>query len=134
MEMHPNKRLLDVAWLYPACPQLTTRADAPRQANDLAGKRTDADTDLTRRQLQVLALLARGEPNKTIARALGIAEGTVKIHLTAIFKALRVQNRSQAAVATVTATLRPDIASEVNTRGGIRGWPERHPFDNTGHG
>ena len=54
---------------------------------------------LTARQLDVLHLLLRGEPNKLIARELGLTEGTVKIHLAAIFRALNVRNRVEAVVA-----------------------------------
>jgi len=54
---------------------------------------------LTERQLQVLALLVQGKPNKLICRELKIAEGTVKIHVTAILKALGVANRTQAVIA-----------------------------------
>jgi DNA-binding NarL/FixJ family response regulator len=54
---------------------------------------------LTQRQIDVLALLARGLPNKLIARELGLAEGTVKVHLLAIFRALDVRNRTEAVVA-----------------------------------
>jgi DNA-binding NarL/FixJ family response regulator len=54
---------------------------------------------LTERQMDVLRLLAHGKPNKVIARDLGISEGTVKIHLAAIFRALHVRNRLEALVA-----------------------------------
>ncbi|WP_049623272.1 LuxR C-terminal-related transcriptional regulator [Frateuria defendens] len=54
---------------------------------------------LTERQIDVLRLLAQGKPNKVIARDLGISEGTVKIHLAAIFRALNVRNRVEAVVA-----------------------------------
>lgn len=54
---------------------------------------------LTPRQLEVLALLARGLPNKSIARELSLSEGTVKVHLLAIFRALDVRNRTEAVVA-----------------------------------
>jgi DNA-binding NarL/FixJ family response regulator len=54
---------------------------------------------LTERQLDVLRLLSQGKPNKLIARDLGISEGTVKIHLAAIFRALSVRNRVEAVVA-----------------------------------
>jgi two-component system nitrate/nitrite response regulator NarL len=53
-------------------------------------------TELTPRQLEVLALAARGESNKSIARRLAISEGTVKIHLTAVYRALNVNSRTQA--------------------------------------
>jgi DNA-binding NarL/FixJ family response regulator len=54
---------------------------------------------LTERQVDVLRLLSLGKPNKLIARDLGISEGTVKIHLAAIFRALSVRNRTEAVVA-----------------------------------
>lgn len=54
---------------------------------------------LTGRQLEVLKLLLQGKPNKLIARDLELSEGTVKIHVAAIFRALGVTNRTEAAVA-----------------------------------
>lgn len=53
-------------------------------------------SSLSRRQGDILALLAEGMPNKLIADALGITEGTVKQHLKALFKRLNVHNRTQA--------------------------------------
>ena len=54
---------------------------------------------LTRRQREVLALLAQGKSNKEIAEELGLASGTVKIHIANIFKTLKVHNRIQAILA-----------------------------------
>lgn len=54
---------------------------------------------LTQRQIEVLRHLAEGAPNKAIADTLGVSEKTVKAHVTAIFRALNVINRTQAAVA-----------------------------------
>jgi DNA-binding NarL/FixJ family response regulator len=54
---------------------------------------------LSERQAQVLALLVQGKPNKIISRELGLAPGTVKIHVTAILRKLKVSNRTQAALA-----------------------------------
>lgn len=61
--------------------------------------RAPADLGLTGRQSDVLALLIQGKPNKIICRELGLAEGTVKIHVTAILRALGVANRTQAVIA-----------------------------------
>jgi DNA-binding NarL/FixJ family response regulator len=61
--------------------------------------RRGKEPDLTKRQLDVLALLVQGKPNKVICRELGLAEGTVKAHTAAIFRALRVCNRTQAGFA-----------------------------------
>ena len=54
---------------------------------------------LTERQVEVLRLLSQGKPNKLIGRSLNISEGTVKIHLAAIFRALNVRNRTEAVIA-----------------------------------
>jgi DNA-binding NarL/FixJ family response regulator len=58
-----------------------------------------ANIGLTPRQSEVLSLLVQGKPNKVICRDLNLAEGTVKIHVAAILKALNVTNRTQAVVA-----------------------------------
>jgi two-component system nitrate/nitrite response regulator NarL len=52
---------------------------------------------LTARQKEVLSLLAKGLQNKEIGDSLGLADKTVKTHITAIFKTLNVINRTQAA-------------------------------------
>jgi DNA-binding NarL/FixJ family response regulator len=54
---------------------------------------------LTRRQQDVLDLLVEGKSNKEIAKALKLSEGTIKIHLAAIFRHFGVNNRAAAAVA-----------------------------------
>lgn len=59
----------------------------------------NAASFLTPRQREVLALLGQGKSNKEIARVLQLAEGTVKLHVTAILKALNVNNRTRAVVA-----------------------------------
>lgn len=67
------------------------------------GEAVDEDgggpAQLTPRQLDVLAMLRKGKSNKEIARDLRLAEITVKLHVTAIFRALGVHNRTQAALA-----------------------------------
>ena len=57
----------------------------------------EAAARLTERQLEVLRLLAEGVSNKEIAQRLDLAEKTVKVHVTGIFRALDVVNRTQAA-------------------------------------
>ena len=51
---------------------------------------------LTRRELEVLRLLAEGRSNRAIAEALTISQGTVKFHVNRILRKLHVANRSQA--------------------------------------
>jgi len=63
---------------------------APARAADASG--------LTQRQLEVLRLLMLGNPNKLIARALDLTEGTVKIHIAAILRALQARNRTEAVI------------------------------------
>jgi DNA-binding NarL/FixJ family response regulator len=62
-----------------------------------------ADLGLTERQLEVLALMMQGKSNKAISRILDVAEPTVKHHVTAILKALKVMNRTEAVIAVGTS-------------------------------
>jgi DNA-binding NarL/FixJ family response regulator len=65
-----------------------------------AGGQMHAKLDaLTPRQVEVLSLVAVGKLNREIAQTLGMSAGTVKVHMTAILKALKVRNRTEAAVA-----------------------------------
>lgn len=52
--------------------------------------------NLTRRQLQVLKHLAAGLSNREIAEATNLAEGTIKVHLAAVYQILHVSNRIEA--------------------------------------
>lgn len=65
-----------------------------------------ADIGLTGRQSDVLGLMVKGSSNREIADLLGLSEGTVKIHITAIFKALGVTSRTQALVAVARKGIR----------------------------
>ena len=71
--------------------------------------RRATDLGLTERQLQVLALLMQGKSNKLISRELGVAERTVKIHVSAVLKALNVTSRTQAVIAIERLSLKDDI-------------------------
>lgn len=64
-----------------------------------AGRTPAAATQsLTRRQAEVLELVARGRSNKQIARDLGITEGTAKLHVFSLMRAYGVPNRTMLAV------------------------------------
>ena len=63
---------------------------------------------LTPRQLEILELLMQGHSNKKISNMLGVAEITVKIHLSAIFRILNVVNRTQAVMAALRLGLCTD--------------------------
>lgn len=61
-------------------------------------KSNEAIADLTKRELQVLKLLAEGLYNKDIAKKLEISERTVKNHISNVFKKINVNDRTQAAI------------------------------------
>lgn len=63
-----------------------------------ARRRSGRPADLSKREAEVLELVAQGLANKLIARRLGITERTVKAHLTSIFTRLGVTDRTQAAL------------------------------------
>jgi len=58
--------------------------------------RTDLARTLTPRQMQVLAKLGAGKPNKLIGAELGLSENTVKVHVSAILRQLALDTRVQA--------------------------------------
>ena len=78
------------------------------EVTDAEGARSLADLSLTVRQGQVLALIMRGRSNKEICRTLGLAERTVKVHVTAVLTALRVSSRTQAVIAAAQLGLNAD--------------------------
>jgi DNA-binding NarL/FixJ family response regulator len=69
---------------------------AARLVAHLEEARPPRGEDLSRRELEVLALIAQGAANKQIARQLRIAERTVKAHVTSVFHKLGVDTRAQA--------------------------------------
>lgn len=86
---------------------------------------------LTPRQRDVLALLCEGLPNKLIARRLDISNGTVKVHIVHIHRALGVSSRVQAVLAARNLGLGPqsagkaegDQATAVTSIAPCRIWP-----------
>ncbi len=81
---------------------LSGKVHVPRSSHrPHTNKESDGDVHtrmdrLTNRQREVYRLLARGLPNKLIARELAISDQTVKSHLAAIYTALGVRNRTEA--------------------------------------
>jgi len=69
-----------------------------REFNRLSSGPGEKSHGLTKRELEVLQLVAQGENNKSIAEKLFISEKTVKNHLTNIFQKLNVSDRTQAAL------------------------------------
>lgn len=79
-----------------------------------AGPLTPLDLGLTPRQADVLHLVLQGKPIKLICRELGLAEGTVKSHVSAVLRALNVTTRTQAIVAASRLGLLFDPASSAS--------------------
>ncbi|KQT08911.1 response regulator transcription factor [Ramlibacter sp. Leaf400] len=76
---------------------LLASSSPPPQRHDAQPKAiVEVFPALTQRQADVLAAMLRGLPNKLIARQLGISDATVKTHLSAIFRELNVQSRTEA--------------------------------------
>ena len=72
---------------------------APRAARELLAARSEErHAELSKREREVLGLVAEGLPNKLIARRLEISEKTVKAHLTSVFQRIGVTDRTQAAL------------------------------------
>jgi DNA-binding NarL/FixJ family response regulator len=90
--------------LVDAVLRLLSGRPCPRPAIARAGLAPPALGDgpgvpgLTQRQAEVLRLLVQGKPNKIICRDLNLSEGTVKVHVSAILRALNVHTRAQAIV------------------------------------
>jgi two-component system nitrate/nitrite response regulator NarL len=100
--IHPHSHLMALA-------QMAARTHPTRSATaffELPATETPNDLDehphlvrsLSRRELVILRTLTEGASNKIIARKLVITESTVKVHMKAILRKLRLQNRTQAAI------------------------------------
>lgn len=79
----------------PLSPTIATRVVEEIAAGGGAPAQVD---DLTPRERDVLVLIAKGRSNKVIARELGVAEKTVKTHVSHIFSKLDLTDRTQAAI------------------------------------
>ena len=106
----PSSRDLIDAMAEGACGYIVDRVSASelgaeiRQAvgpgTPMRDRRRSLNFDLpglTDRESAVLVAVARGLPNKAIAHELRVTEGTVKFHLTSVFRKLSVTNRTEAA-------------------------------------
>ncbi len=81
-------------YLPPKLRELTNRSETAHGE----GKTLAQRFGLTAAQVRVLDLLSEGRGNRQIGELLGLTEGTVKIHVSAIMKAMGVGNRSEAAL------------------------------------
>ena len=84
-------------------PAMTLKLAMLLQSGSKGGDRQGLLASLTERERQILEHLARGESNKTIARALDISHDTVKLHVRHILAKLNLTSRVEAAVFAVEA-------------------------------
>ena len=91
--------ILDRRQVLPAASQTGFTPPKPRASA--------ADLGLTERQMEVLVLMMQGKSNKAICRDLDLAEQTVKIHVSAVLKALKVANRTEAVMTAAALGLGP---------------------------
>jgi DNA-binding NarL/FixJ family response regulator len=85
----------------------------PADARPVSDQRpvSPADLGLTERQMEVLTLIMQGKSNKAICRVLDLSEPTVKSHVSAILRALKVSNRTEIVVAVTALNLKlPPVA------------------------
>ncbi|MDR1995726.1 response regulator transcription factor [Azonexus sp.] len=85
--------------IYRPSRQQGARLDAATPLPPLPRGVRPEEVGLTERQAQVLALMVRGLSNREIGDQLQLSAGTIKVHATAVFKALGVNSRTQALVA-----------------------------------
>ncbi|TPG21598.1 DNA-binding response regulator [Sphingomonas koreensis] len=69
---------------------------------------------LSDREIEILRCLVIGYPNKLISRRLDISEATVKVHVKAVLRKLKVQNRTQAAIYALHHGLSGDVGPSVS--------------------
>ncbi|MEN9659720.1 MAG: hypothetical protein RL571_3185 [Pseudomonadota bacterium] len=81
-----------------AIPERLGRVLALALRDDDASQRNAMMDSLTEREREILACLANGLSNKLVARELGIAEGTVKVHVKSLLRKLSFRSRLEAAI------------------------------------
>jgi len=74
---------------------------------DATKNREELNLPLTRREQEILALIAAGKSNQEIAAALYISTGTVRVHVHTIIQKLGVRDRTQAAVLAIQKGIKP---------------------------
>lgn len=100
-------RLIFDGGMYVPPEILVRAAPAPQLAQPQTLPTAARDLGLTARQVDVLRLMMLGKSNKAICRVLDLAEPTVKNHVTAILKALKATNRTEAVIAAGALGIRP---------------------------
>jgi two-component system, NarL family, nitrate/nitrite response regulator NarL len=90
---------LSASGRVPSVHRLASAEDAkPAPMTRVAEAANLPGRNLSSREAEILRCLTQGAPNKVIARKLDVAEATVKVHIKAILRKIRVANRTQAAM------------------------------------
>ena len=101
-DVEPGELLKAIHTVYEGRPAfhpiVTSRLLGEYNRLSMPVRKDDEISMLTEREKEVLGLIAQGESNKNIARKLFISEKTVKNHITSIFRKLKVEDRTQAAI------------------------------------
>lgn len=101
-DVEPNELLKAIHTVFEGMPAfhplVTSRLLGEYNRLSLPVRKEDEISLLTEREKEVLGLIAQGESNKSIAHKLFISEKTVKNHITSIFRKLKVEDRTQAAI------------------------------------
>ena len=93
-DKHPEEVLQAIRDVYDGKPYLNPNI-ARRLFRELRNPATPAESSLTSREMEVLRWVAKGAPNKEIARAINVQEATVRAHVSNILSKLNLANRSQ---------------------------------------
>ena len=96
---------------------LALGADSDGAIDDLQTSIDGVTELLTERQLDILKLISKGLSNKLIARELFLSENTIKVHVSAILRALNLSNRTQAGL--VGQKLEIISATQFSENGGL---------------
>ena len=96
---------------------LALGADSDGAIDDLQTSIDGVTELLTERQLDILKLISKGLSNKLIARELFLSENTIKVHVSAILRALNLSNRTQAGL--VGQKLQIISATQFSENGGL---------------
>jgi DNA-binding NarL/FixJ family response regulator len=101
-DVEPDELLKAIHTVYEGRPAfhpiVTSRLLGEYNRLSMPVRKDDEISMLTEREKEVLGLIAQGESNKNIAHKLFISEKTVKNHITSIFRKLKVDGRTQAAI------------------------------------
>jgi two-component system, NarL family, response regulator LiaR len=106
-DVEPKELVSAIRTVHAGDALLHPAAAARVMAELVESSRPEPAALLTPRETEVLALIARGQPNKVIARELGVSEKTVKTHVSNVLGKLGVSDRTQAALYAVREGLVP---------------------------